>query len=62
MRPGNGQNASCAVGNFAMGSLIPRPSSSFLSLAVGYRTASDGKLGKGLGTRLIYRPIFYWEM
>ena len=31
-------------------SLIPRPSPSFLLLAV--RTASDGKLGEGLGTRL----------
>ena len=34
-------------------SLVPRPSPSFPSLAVRlYRTASDGKLGEGLGTRL----------
>ena len=37
------------------GSLVPRPPPSFPSLAVLYRTASDGKLGGGLGTRLCER-------
>ena len=34
-------------------SLVPRPSPSFPSLAV-YHIASDGKLGEGLGTRLVF--------
>ena len=36
-----------------MASLVPRPSPSFPSVELWLnRTASDGKLGKGLGTRL----------
>ena len=35
---------------WCVSSLVPRPSPSFLLL---YRTASDGKLGEGLGTRLV---------
>ena len=38
---------------YGSANLVPRLSPSFPSLAVTvYRTASDGKLGKGLGTRL----------
>ena len=33
-------------------SLVPSPTPSFSSLAVRYHTASDEKLGVGLGTRL----------